>query len=149
MTSSRTHRAPSIRSATRKLSSREEQVLRQLAWGATHKEVATALNLSVKTVETHKANAARKLRLQTRRDLVLYAVKNGWLFVEPITALEKRIAVLKQELSDMKAIVSGGLAGWEPGQPVAPSVNAAFRRVLEIGAALQEANVILDPPDDR
>jgi DNA-binding CsgD family transcriptional regulator len=137
------------RSATRTLSSREEQVLRQLAWGATHKEVATALNLSVKTVETHKANGARKLRLQTRRDLVLYAVKNGWLFVEPITALEKRVAALKQELSDMKAIVAGGLSGWEPGQPVAPKVNAAFRRVLEIGAALHEANVILDPPEDR
>ena len=90
MMGSRVHRSRSIRIATRKLSSREEQVLRQLAWGATHKEVADALNLSVKTIETHKANASRKLRLQSRQELVLYAVKSGWLTVEPVTALEKR-----------------------------------------------------------
>jgi len=149
MMGSRVHRTRSPRIATRKLSAREEQVLRQLAWGATHQQVATALNLSVKTVETHKANASRKLRLQSRQELVLYAVKNGWLTVEPVTALEKRIAELKHELAQMKGIVSSGLAGWQPGQPVAPKVNEAFRRVLEIGSALQEAKVMLDPPEDR
>ena len=147
MTASRVHRTKAPRIATRKLSSREEQVLRQLAWGATHREVAVALNLSVKTVETHKANASRKLRLRSRQELVLYAVKNGWLTVEPVTALETRIAELKHELAQMKVIVAEGLSGWHPGQPVAPEVNDAFRRVLEIGSALQEALVVLDPPD--
>lgn len=123
--------------------------MRQLAWGATHQEVADALKLSVKTVETHKANAARKLRLRTRQEIVLYAVKNGWLTLEPVTALERRITALKHELAAMKAIVVAGVAGWSPGQPVTPAVNDAFRRVLEIGAALQEAKAILDSAEDR
>jgi DNA-binding CsgD family transcriptional regulator len=134
----------SRRGANRTLSSREEEVLRQLAWGATHKEVADALHLSVKTVETHKANAARKLRLRTRQEIVRYAVDHGWLSVEPITAIEQRIVALKTELSAMKAIVKEGLAGWEAGKPVSPKVNNAFRRVLEIGASIQEAVTILD-----
>jgi DNA-binding CsgD family transcriptional regulator len=139
---------PRPRVPTRKLSAREEEVIRLLAWGATHKEIATALNLSVKTVETHKANAARKLRLRTRQEVVRYALEQGWLAVEPITAIERRITALKHELSAMKAIVVQGLHGWSPGQPVAPKVNQAFRRVLEIGSSLQEAAVILDQRGD-
>jgi hypothetical protein len=123
--------------------------MKHLAWGATHQEAAMALNLSVKTVETHKANAARKLRLRTRQDIVLYAVKSGWLTLEPVTAIEKRIAGLKHELATMKAIVVDGLRGWAPGKPVPATVNDAFRRVLEIGAALQEAQLILESLDDH
>ena len=67
------------RAATRKLSAREEQVLRQLAWGATHQEVADNLRLSVKTIEAHKANGMRKLSLSARADLVRKAVDWGWL----------------------------------------------------------------------
>ena len=137
------------RSATRKLSAREEEVLRQLAWGATHQEVADNLGLSVKTIETHKANATRKLRLRTRQDLVRYAVLEGWLSAEPLMAIEKRIGALKAELAAMKVIVTEGLSGWEAGKPVTPEVNSAFRRVLEIGAALQEAVVILEGPGDH
>jgi DNA-binding CsgD family transcriptional regulator len=135
---------PRAKAPNRKLSAREEEVIRLLAWGATHKEIASALHLSVKTVETHKANAARKLRLRTRQEVVRYAVEQGWLAVAPITALERRIAALKNELAAMKAIVVQGLNGWSPGQPVSPKVNQAFRRVLEIGSSLQEAAVILD-----
>jgi DNA-binding CsgD family transcriptional regulator len=139
---------PKARSSTRNLSNREGQVLRQLAWGATHQEVADVLHLSVKTVETHKANAARKLHLRTRQELVRYAVAHGWLSVEPITALEKRLAALKQELAAMKAIVKEGLHGWQADMPVPARVNAAFRRVLEIGALIQEAAVALERPND-
>jgi DNA-binding CsgD family transcriptional regulator len=134
---------------TRKLSVREEQVLRRLAWGATHQEVADALELSVKTIETHKANAARKLRLRNRQELVLYAVKSGWLTLEPVTAVEQRIAELKSELAVMKATVVDGMKGWTARTPVAPEVNHAFRRVLEIGAALQTAKAALDAPGDQ
>lgn len=133
----------------RKLSAREEQVLRQLAWGATHKEVAESLGLSVKTVETHKSNATRKLRLRTRQEVVLFAVKQGWLTLEPVTAIETRIAVLKDELAAMKAVVATGVAGWSTGEPVPQPVNEAFRRVLEIGSALQEAIAILDAAGDK
>ena len=61
------------------LSPREEEVLRLVAWGYSNKEVATRLDLSVKTVETHKTNASYKLKLSGRTDIVRYALLQGWL----------------------------------------------------------------------
>jgi DNA-binding NarL/FixJ family response regulator len=54
-------------------------VLRLAATGKSNKDIATALNIAVKTVEVHKANAMRKLDLGDREDLVRFAVMNGWL----------------------------------------------------------------------
>ena len=45
----------------------------------TIKDIASALDVSVKTVEVHKANAMRKLRLEGRTDVVRYALLQGWL----------------------------------------------------------------------
>ena len=61
------------------LSEREEAVLRLIASGHSNKEIAAQLSLSVKTVETHKANAMRKLDLTGRIAIVKYAVLQGWL----------------------------------------------------------------------
>ena len=61
------------------LSQREISVLRFVAWGYANKEIANELHLSVKTVETHKANGMRKLQLTSRAELVRYAVMAGWL----------------------------------------------------------------------
>jgi len=61
------------------LSEREMEVLRQIAWGYTNKEIATMLSISVKTVEAHKANAMRKLDMYSRIDIVRYAILQGWL----------------------------------------------------------------------
>ena len=61
------------------LSPRETTVLHLIAWGYTNKEIATRLDLSVKTVEAHKANAMRKLGLPGRAALVRNAVEWGWL----------------------------------------------------------------------
>lgn len=61
------------------LSGREEEVLRLVAWGYTNKEAAGYLNISVKTVETHKTNLMEKLDLKTRSDIVRYALRRGWL----------------------------------------------------------------------
>ena len=61
------------------LSGREEEVMRLVAWGYTNKEVAGYLNISVKTVETHKMNLMEKLDLKTRSDIVRYALRSGWL----------------------------------------------------------------------
>jgi DNA-binding NarL/FixJ family response regulator len=58
---------------------REASVLRLMAIGHSNKEIATALDIAVKTVEVHKANAMRKLDLRGRIDVVRYAVLNGWL----------------------------------------------------------------------
>ena len=61
------------------LSEREEEVLRMIAWGHSNKEIASRLNLSVKTIEVHKANAMQKLNMTGRIDIVRYAVLRGWL----------------------------------------------------------------------
>jgi DNA-binding NarL/FixJ family response regulator len=61
------------------LSEREAEVLKLIASGYGNKEIATRLDLSVKTVEAHKANAMRKLDLNGRIDIVKYAVMQGWL----------------------------------------------------------------------
>src|SRR6266478_2378827 len=58
------------------LTPREREIVQLLAEGNTGKEVASHLNLSVKTVETHRANIMRKLNLHSVSELVLYAVKN-------------------------------------------------------------------------
>jgi DNA-binding NarL/FixJ family response regulator len=61
------------------VSQRESDVLRLIASGYSNKEIAAQLNLSVKTIEAHKANAMRKLGLSGRIDIVKYAVLQGWL----------------------------------------------------------------------
>ncbi|MGA7615268.1 MAG: response regulator transcription factor [Thermoanaerobaculia bacterium] len=66
----------------RKLTRREEQVLRLIAWGKSNKEIAADLGLSVKTVESHKANIKGKLGAQNRSELVRYAAHMGWLEAE-------------------------------------------------------------------
>ena len=58
------------------LTAREREVVQLLAEGKSRKEVATHLNLSVKTAETHRSNIMRKLNLHSVAELVLYAVKN-------------------------------------------------------------------------
>jgi len=58
---------------------RESEVLRLIASGYSNKEIAARLDLSVKTVEAHKANAMRKLGLTGRIDIVKYAILQGWL----------------------------------------------------------------------
>ena len=61
------------------LTDREAEVLRRIASGYSNKETAARLSLSVKTVESHKANAMRKLGLKGRIDIVKYALLQGWL----------------------------------------------------------------------
>lgn len=61
------------------LSEREAEVLRLVAWGYTNKEAAGYLAISVKTVETHKANLMEKLDLKSRVEIVRYALRQGWL----------------------------------------------------------------------
>ena len=61
------------------LSAREIEVLRLAAAGYTNKEVSSRLRVGVKTIETYKARAMEKLGLETRADLVRYAIVNDWL----------------------------------------------------------------------
>ena len=61
------------------LTEREREVLTMVAWGHTNKEIASVLGITVKTVETHKANAMGKLEIASRAELVRYAMEQGWL----------------------------------------------------------------------
>ena len=61
------------------ISAREEEILRLVAWGYSNKEIAARLELSVKTVESHKTNASTKLGLNSRVDVVRLALLRGWL----------------------------------------------------------------------
>jgi DNA-binding NarL/FixJ family response regulator len=59
------------------LSDRERDVLHLLALGHTNQEIGKKLYISVRTVDTHRAHIMRKLRLETRAELVLFALANG------------------------------------------------------------------------
>lgn len=61
------------------LSEREIQVISLVANGYTNKEIANQLAISVKTVESHKANSMQKLDLKSRAEIVDYARFRGWI----------------------------------------------------------------------
>ena len=67
------------RSSAGTITDRETEVLRLMALGHSNKDIANSLELSVKTIEVHKANAMRKLGLAGRTDVVRYALLQGWL----------------------------------------------------------------------
>jgi DNA-binding NarL/FixJ family response regulator len=67
----------SKKNLTPDLTPREREVVQLLAEGKSTKEVASQLNLSVKTAETHRSNIMRKLGLHSVSELVLYAVRNN------------------------------------------------------------------------
>lgn len=57
------------------LTSREQSVVQLIAEGHTNKSISEILKLSVKTVETHRASAMRKLRMSSTAELVRYAIR--------------------------------------------------------------------------
>lgn len=59
------------------LSDREREVLQLIAEGKSNKEVATVLDVSPYTVETHRGKLMQKLNLHSTADIVLYAVRKG------------------------------------------------------------------------
>lgn len=65
-----------------KLSDREKQVLKLVAEGHTHKEVADMLTISVKTVMAHQTNIGEKLGIHTRAGLIKFAIQKGIIKIE-------------------------------------------------------------------
>lgn len=59
------------------LTAREREILQLLAEGKSNKDVATMLNLSPYTIETHRSHILQKLGLHTVPELILYAVRKG------------------------------------------------------------------------
>jgi DNA-binding NarL/FixJ family response regulator len=61
------------------LTEREREVFRHIALGYSNNEIAKQMGISVKTVEAHKANCLKKLNMQSRKDIVRYAIMKGWM----------------------------------------------------------------------
>jgi DNA-binding NarL/FixJ family response regulator len=64
------------------LSAREREVLQLLAEGKTSKEIASALHLSAKTIESHRAQIMDKLGLRTVAELTKFAIREGLTSLE-------------------------------------------------------------------
>ncbi len=71
--------AKQLRDRSNPLSPREHAVLTLLALGHTNREIADQLSISIRTAETHRAHIMQKLELNTRADLVRYALATGRL----------------------------------------------------------------------
>jgi len=65
------------------LTDREREVVQLLAEGVSVKEAATRLNLSVKTIETHRQHVMHKLEIHSLAELTKYAIREGLTSVEP------------------------------------------------------------------
>jgi len=61
------------------LTARELQVMEMLARGLTNREIAEHLNISIKTVDTHRGHVLKKLSLRNNSELTRFAVKNGYV----------------------------------------------------------------------
>ena len=70
---------PRIADGREPLTSREQQILLELAQGKSNKDVGEALDISVRTVETHRKNLKRKLGISTTAGLTRYAMEHGVL----------------------------------------------------------------------
>jgi two-component system, NarL family, response regulator LiaR len=66
------------------LTEREHETLKLAADGLPNKEIATALGLSVRTVETHLSRVFAKLKVGSRTEAVLYGLRHGWFGVEDL-----------------------------------------------------------------
>jgi len=67
----------SISAAHEKLTDREFEIFRLIAMGMSVTDIAVRLNLSAKTISTHKANLMQKMNLQNQSELIRYAIKHG------------------------------------------------------------------------
>jgi DNA-binding NarL/FixJ family response regulator len=68
---------PSGSPALEPLSERERDIVHLLALGYTNQEIGKKLFISVRTVDTHRAHIMQKLELETRAELVMFALANG------------------------------------------------------------------------
>ena len=53
--------------------------MRHIALGYSNKEISEKMDISVKTVEAHKAKSLKKLNIRSRKEIITYAIFRGWL----------------------------------------------------------------------
>lgn len=76
------HKKDAAEDLYEKLTDREKQVLKLIAEGHSHKEIASLLSISTKTVIAHQTNISEKLSLHTRTALVKFAISKGIIKLE-------------------------------------------------------------------
>ena len=79
-------RNPDSDAAAHRLTPREREVLRELADGFAMKQIAVHLDVSVKTIETHRRQIMDKLNLHSVAELTKYAIRQGLSSVDPVAA---------------------------------------------------------------
>jgi DNA-binding NarL/FixJ family response regulator len=73
---------PDLSAASELLTSREHDVLGLAAQGLANKEIAAALGVSIRTVETHLSRVFHKLEVGSRTEAVLHSLRHGWFHLE-------------------------------------------------------------------
>ena len=68
-----------IRTLQEPLTTREREVLKMVSEGKSNNDIAALLSISARTVENHRANIMRKLKLKKTADLVRYAIQKGFV----------------------------------------------------------------------
>lgn len=93
------------------ITTREREVLTHIALGASNKEAALAMHLSVKTVEKHRANLMRKLEVHNTAGLTLFAVRNGLVPETPTAAsIDRKLERIESPRRGIGAVRAKGLS---------------------------------------
>lgn len=67
---------PTTKTSEHTISEREKEIIKYIALGHLNKEIADKLAISIRTVEAHKSNILKKLNLNSKADLIIYAIKH-------------------------------------------------------------------------
>jgi DNA-binding NarL/FixJ family response regulator len=81
-----------------KLTPRELEIIQHLSWGESSKQIAHRLQISCRTVETHRANSMRKLNLHSVTELLHFAFANNLIVIETTQSTVNSLLGLSQAL---------------------------------------------------
>ena len=128
------------------VSEREIEVLRLVATGASNQEIALKLNISVNTVKVHLRNIFEKLRVQSRTEATLYAIRQGWVVVNGVEAAE---ADFSGGAPSTSARPPEPLAWWQRAYVLAAISLALILLVLPLLRRGERAIAATNPITDR
>jgi DNA-binding CsgD family transcriptional regulator len=111
------------------LTERELEVVRLLATGISNKEIAARLHISTNTVRVHLRNIFAKLEAQSRTEVTMIAVRNGWISISAPEGAEA--ALVEAEDTDAANQPAAVMVQVAP-DPQAPPALALWRRVAAI-----------------